>query len=514
MKRIIALIMFILTVLGCAACQPTPKEPVVISKNDGKLEAGIYGTPAPLGKYTAPDTWHEEIDTSKSDDKHLKIVVDAAVSVPDTESYPVYRVSPHTLTDDDAREFIKAVFGTEELWYVDNPRTKDVVMQDILHYQSLIEKVEAEYKKTGDEEYKLEAKTHEKRVEELRKEYASAPEKLDKKTVDIELKRVNYGGSYVWELNGYSEDFVSDVFFQRSETYSSFLTSYYGFNRLHVWDNVTDRSSMIALSRYVLHGKANGAKKSYDKALKEADAYIHDTLGYTDFVMSTPFVESYVPQGMTEYELVASEMSTSDFPQRYGFLYVKSVNNIPVCYYEKGNPDAKEPEKNASPMWEQSYISIVIDDEGVYSVMASSTFDIGEKLTENAALLPFEQIQKVFREYAPLCSEYNTFHLAEESAGSENLDRQKYVYDDVTLTVKDVRLGYLRSKEKGGDLTQGILIPAWFFYGEQDTSYYKRQSDVGKEDKLIHQDFPGDIGRCFMCINAIDGSVVDMRYGY
>ena len=114
MKRNIAAVILLSALIALFACQPTPSAPIVQSKNDGTLEAGLYGTPAPLGKYDAPQSWEETIDTSKSDDDLLKITVNADIVIPDTEAYPIYRVSIHDFTEDDAKNFTEAVFGNAE----------------------------------------------------------------------------------------------------------------------------------------------------------------------------------------------------------------------------------------------------------------------------------------------------------------------------------------------------------------------------------------------------------------
>ena len=132
MKRIIAFILFVLMVLGCCACQPTPKEPVVISKNDGKLEAGIYGTPAPqlTEPYSAPDTWTETLDGM--DDYKLKINIDATISTPKSLSYPVFRVEKSELSQDEADKIIQYFTNGETLYdYGDR-------MQSDAYYKALL----------------------------------------------------------------------------------------------------------------------------------------------------------------------------------------------------------------------------------------------------------------------------------------------------------------------------------------------------------------------------------------
>ena len=82
--KIIYLIVLLPLILS--SCQPTPTEPIVVSKDDGTLQKTVYGIPAPLGKYNAPDVWQEDIDTSKSGEEYLKIQFEAQITVPNSRN--------------------------------------------------------------------------------------------------------------------------------------------------------------------------------------------------------------------------------------------------------------------------------------------------------------------------------------------------------------------------------------------------------------------------------------------
>ena len=78
-KRICLLIL-IITVFTLAGCMENPDHPIVISKNDGKLESIISGKPAqPLTeKYQAPDTWKGKYEIGD-----VTVNVDADISKKD-----------------------------------------------------------------------------------------------------------------------------------------------------------------------------------------------------------------------------------------------------------------------------------------------------------------------------------------------------------------------------------------------------------------------------------------------
>ncbi len=95
------LLVFLLAAL-LTACQPTPTKDIVVNKGDGTTIAE-----APTGRYAAPERYTDEL-TFQAAGVDTRVQVDAAVSVPEVERYPVYAVSPAAYPEATARQFISA----------------------------------------------------------------------------------------------------------------------------------------------------------------------------------------------------------------------------------------------------------------------------------------------------------------------------------------------------------------------------------------------------------------------
>ena len=90
-KRMILSILTLTAILLCA-CQPTPKQEVVINKGDGVLEEVLQEEKTafsfPSYRETVPAKWSKEIET----DQNLTIIADAQIDVPDIDKISVPEV--------------------------------------------------------------------------------------------------------------------------------------------------------------------------------------------------------------------------------------------------------------------------------------------------------------------------------------------------------------------------------------------------------------------------------------
>ena len=137
MKRLILYTMLSVCIILLAACKPTPDEPFVVNKNDGKLETVIYGDPAEPKKYDAPETWNEDI-TAVEEGGTIKIA--ANITIPPVERFPVYRVdSPAAIDQAYADRLLNYFAGNEKLYKNEAPvMTKNDIMKEIMKIESEI----------------------------------------------------------------------------------------------------------------------------------------------------------------------------------------------------------------------------------------------------------------------------------------------------------------------------------------------------------------------------------------
>ena len=113
---------------------------------------------------------------------------------------------------------------------------------------------------------------------------------------------------------------------------------------------------------------------------------------------------------------------------------------------------------------------------------------LGEKLVENAALIPFDQIMARAEE----CF-FQRYHLPDYAMDAGATKR--------VIHIDRVRLGYMQmAAQNSGEQT---LTPVWDFYGWEEYLH-----DDRKEPGAPNRQYS------YLTINAIDGSMVDRALGY
>ena len=122
MKRIIALLLAVITLLLCG-CQPTPTDEPVPNKGDNVMEAVIKKTPVPtevapestdepfiVPHLDVPDRWEEELDIGGT-----RVVVDADIIYEDV-AHPVYIIKTMTQFDGKAVKALMDNFMDAKKW--------------------------------------------------------------------------------------------------------------------------------------------------------------------------------------------------------------------------------------------------------------------------------------------------------------------------------------------------------------------------------------------------------------
>lgn len=147
------------------------------------------------------------------------------------------------------------------------------------------------------------------------------------------------------------------------------------------------------------------------------------------------------------------------------------------------------PPSSGDPHWAFESCTFTITDNGIETFNWGSPYAYGEYTTKNSALLTFDKVDEIFQKM--MLVKYDI------SGSGNDLTSATYKVDRVTLEMS--RVTNRKSSEKG------LLVPVWNFYG----SYYFTYEDghnFGSDDR---EGFPSPLLR----INAIDGSIIEPRYG-
>ena len=144
-----------------------------------------------------------------------------------------------------------------------------------------------------------------------------------------------------------------------------------------------------------------------------------------------------------------------------------------------------EDDKEVLPAADYENISVYVDDTGIVGFRWASPLTVGSVEVEDAAVLPFREIMKVFT---------GAFLVANDWSNSPA--------SSMDFRITQIRFGYTRVRDADVYDT-GILIPAWDFYGE-----YVYDPDGEQPEYGFRYD------QSMFTINAIDGSIIDRQLGY
>lgn len=537
MKRFILLISGIMCLSLCA-CQPTPEEPFVVNKGDGTLMSIINGEPAQtLTKpYSVPETWQETID-GKIDDR-LMVEVDAKITVPDVLEYPVYSVIFEDYDQEMFENFLNNTVGDVDLFAVSGyMEYKYASTHDAQQYLDAIEYMlddqNSPFNKyclvSSDPDEKSEANTIKNILLKKQDAYdyilhhqSDLMTKVDRQYASIE-KNSEYqqkredgtiaGQTARWfTKNGNSKIYIKRII---NQTYA--IT--YEPEGVSTAITIEDDGSLA---------KTTGLRvttKNIEDAQNEADIWC-EKLGLDDWtlvnigsmkintldyqLMRDVYIFGYEDEARDKYDFYKRFFNHEMEPEAYLFTYTPAINDVPTLYFSNklnniyGNKD-----------WYMPYLQVVVDDSGVRAVKlvnGNSYFD--ECINTNVELLPFEKIQQKFRDYIVMNTNFTGTVIYDPLYDTYENYSSMRTYDGHEMTrihIDDIRLGYIKVKKINSD--DYMAIPAWCFYGQE----YNRFSDDVEQLKLYENNetrLETFAGHSFLCINAIDGSIIDLTQGY
>ncbi|MFZ7121490.1 MAG: DUF6034 family protein [Eubacteriaceae bacterium] len=490
-KRKTLLVVIITLCSLITACQSTPTDKVVISKGDDSLYSVINQSPVQKfdGKYPAPDIWKETL-SGLSDD--LTINIDANIEISDVDAYPVAEIEPDEITQEDADKIMDVLFGDTELLLpvgsdIDNPTTKKAIEAEILRLKRIKTDPESKlnsYYEKGSEEYNQKLTEINESIERLEKELVNAPEKNVAKEASREFERISLEGiEDFWQIEGYPQlvDVKSSYFNITKPINKPFYLQNIVFFKNAPYNIISSKTSNL-----------KGVSISIEKAEKKAVKLLED-LGIRDLEVS--LICSAYQRGLYDRDTMKNVYDT---PQSYVFYFTKNVEGTPITYQES-RLNAEELSKQFAPIFGQEMIRVIVDDTGILEFWWSAPSKVTNIINSNVELLPYEDIQKIFKEYIPLkCDLVN--------------DYQDDVIIHRTININRVVLGLTQVMKKDA-LGEYMLIPTWSFFGNEVDRFSAQQPGgyILDENNEYTEE---SVGRSFLTINAIDGSIIDPTVGY
>ena len=484
------LLVFLLAAL-LTACQPTPTEDIVVNKGDGTTIAE-----APAGRYAAPERYTDEL-TFQAAGVDTRVRIDAAVSVPEVERYPVYAVSPAVYPEATARQFISACLDGHEGFTgcTGDGTTKAMAQRLIEEYQAVLEPEHPLWQRMRENNDYSEERTEftlqefEQAIRKLQDEYSSLPDAITG-TPYTEETPLAVDMDILFDAGGPVPGTVSLCRWTPSNHVYVYTAGrrYGGPSFRMEWPSQYDCYARLTISE--------------EEARQMADTFVA-TLGIPDLLCVASGREVW-----SRLDIFILEWTKSPV---YVFVYTPAVDGVAMEYvdveylYDCLNWNFHHPERFSNDVWRQNTLYVFVSETGVECVSWQNAVraERTATLAENAALLPFDAVMERFSEQI----RYGTNFRSTASEEFLRPDRQ-------TLTIDRIALGYACVLDgEGADSYR--LVPVWDFFGsmveEYDEPLSEGSSWATNENGEVEETA---LGRSFLTLNAIDGSVIDRIVGY
>lgn len=483
-----------LTMTGCVK---TPGQALVAQKNNERLEEIAREKPQEGSalKGIAESTASTYDFNYKSEDGKVSILADhVPVTLPDKDTIPMYHVSCGEIPQSVADKAYAYFFPDGGYTFTGTDVTKSEIDKRILETQQTI----ANYKDDdtiSEEEREQIIQTNEEILKSLEEDKKTAPEESTLKAVpkDSAYTDGSYetiGGSVgVKELDVSSKDHKKGLYIVSADASTS-VTSSLSYSDQNAWNYFPDSGTPAAECSDEERQKIGISQDDATSIVKQFIA----ALGMNWEIHDTFCVQGYhVKENGEDGETIPSDDYTA-----YQFILAQSIDGIQSAVTSSNYL----PEDDASVTWLYEQISIIVEPGGIVSVNWNYPLTVEDTVSDNVGIISFDEAKDVFENMMPLVAKGDL-----EQYDDENLETTG------KLTVSDVRLGLMRVRDSGDKLT-GLMTPVWLFYGEYSRSshYLKSSEELGyeAEDHTITEEQPWIL----LAVNAVDGSVIDIKAGY
>ncbi|MCL2671727.1 MAG: DUF6034 family protein [Clostridiales bacterium] len=457
-KKLSILIAACILCFLCAACQPTPDAPIVIGKNDGRIEELIHSEnndPNAIPIATAledGERWLEEIRTQHWMEDYaiegLHCQINAQISLPNKDIYPVYTVRRSNFDWTSVEKLIR-YFAGDAVGVRESLPTKEDLSDELLAVQ--------------------------------RGRYAYDD--------DLGERWEPYPGQQE-EITALQEAILRAA----PETFADLPFAPNQMPVHHTWlmpddskIHITARVDCVEIARYKnaalqyesdisLHGgfPGEGAAKIEKVGISEADACRQaketlTALGMQNFsianVEKARFLKYYSNEILAEGWAVTFAMNDGG----YVAADLMSVQLAGALDFDDGEYAEK---------WRPESLVVFINADGIQSFSWRGRLEIVEELNANVAMMDFENVKQVIRNNL----KYGYVH-------------SKILHDVpelvLALHITEIKLTGLLIPVKN-EPNLRMLVPAWLVY-------YKEADSSTMDDYT-----------CVFAVNAIDGSNIDL----
>lgn len=461
-RKLIAILLALITAISLAACQKTPDEEYVVKKDTSRMveQAGAQDGGTAVSSLGIPDGKYIFETTDTSGKMHIK--ADAEIVLPEADHMPVARVSMGQFTDTDVKNLYDTLCADKTPVSDNSQLPKD-------YYRAQLEQL-TQMRQSGNLDKYESTEELDKAINEVMSKIESAPETAAEVAPNLSFATQDGGISEVNVLCIDKDSVVSQLIVT-NETEGD------GGGSVTYIRNIQSRaafSSLTAGGLSVTLAFAETMKPDFTPP-KISEAQTQESAG------------SIVAKlGLKDFSCTGTRlMPLSGAPTGvYEVMFTRSINGVNVTYTNDDMSFDPEAQDGVAKPWRYEKIRIFIDDNGVFALIWNAPYVVDEIQYEKATLLPFEKIKSIFEQMIVVKNEqFNEADLTGEQS----------------ITITKIRLGLMRVIEKDNN-ANAVLVPVWDFFGTYDIGGGETIGTDGYQSLLT--------------INAVDGSIIDPTKGY
>ena len=492
--------MAIFLCLALTACAKTPEQALVAQKNNERLEEAAKEGPKDGNslKDIAASTSSTYDYQYEAEDGKVKITADQVpVTLPEKDTIPMYHVESGKIPQELTTKIYDYFFPDGAYTTTGTDMTKDEIDKRILEMKQTIANYRDDEEITEEERESI-IQHNQEILASLEEERKTAPEEStltyvprDSMYADEEWQTMS-GPVTVKSLDASSRDekqrlsVISSDNPQISSSVSYIVQTdfeYSGAMGKRLNEQSSDELEKIGISR--------------DDAQRIVEDFV-DKIGM-------PW-EIHSVDAVTGFQIVDDENVTDDsyetipqeHPTAYSFSLAQTIDGIQSAI----TSSSYLPEDDNAVTWLYESIKIIVDKDGIVSFKWDFPITVQDTVSENVGIISFDQARDIFEQMMPL--------IAKGEAEQHSDDTSETT---VELNVTDVRLGLMRLRNNGEELT-GLMTPVWLFYG--DFTRHMHYKGTAEELGFEPQDFSytEEAPWILLAVNAVDGSVIDITAGY
>ncbi|BBF44009.1 hypothetical protein lbkm_2697 [Lachnospiraceae bacterium KM106-2] len=426
-------------------------------------------------------------DSFANKTKSVRAKIDVKCEEPDKE-YPIIRVTPREFTQKEVDNVINELIGDSKFLKLDYEPSKKQIEDEIISLKKDYQDGDPSDLLASDRDTVGEV------IKILKRQLATAPDKVEEE--EASRKLVDYkSGS---RIRGYTKEANGRMKYLDIENGcipgSVDLTyTYMPQKDSQGYDNDHNCQAFKESQLRKLKMTQEEAVQKAEDLLKKLHMNNHNEFGVYEVRKAydeTMLLKEHRKNDIPFAYMIIFTRNFNGMISGYGDQYFNIYNDLakPVANYL--NDTAKEDSNSAKDdgyamEWNRETVCVYLDDSGVTGFRWTEPCKVDGTVVKNSKLLSFEKIKGIIKKMILMKFQ------PEPSRDSLTVDY---------ITGKTIKLELERIPEKGKKL-QGLYVPAWNIYGDDDCIAKKKSKDFGdlnmKNEKLIS-------------INAIDGSIIEL----